>query len=99
MWSDVGRDKDACVSPNHVQSTEFSPDGIKAEERPPHGEGSGVTTKALNTNVNERLASLKNKETKKNDTGFVQMSIFLNTFCIFTHYLYSTEELASCPAC
>lgn len=27
------------------------------------------------------------------------MSIFLNTFCIFTHYLYNTEELASCPAC
>lgn len=27
------------------------------------------------------------------------MSIFLNMFCIFTHYLYITEELASYPAC
>lgn len=67
MWSVVGRDKDACVSPNHAQSGEFRPVGIqsrcKNNERDwgetPHGYGSGVTTKAPNTKVNGRLPSLK----------------------------------------
>lgn len=32
-WSAVGPNKDVCVSPNHAQSTQFSPDGIQSRRK------------------------------------------------------------------